>query len=83
MFFSQQSTILDDIFDPEKGWSFSTVQVPLQRGAASDGTPFYTVTVDRIDIEVFEITKWANDVNLQDKETSFISSLSLASEPYA
>lgn len=53
-----QTLILDDVFDPAKGWAFPPHQVPLSRGASSDGNPYYTITVDGIDLLVYEQSRW-------------------------
>lgn len=60
---SQQDTILDDIFDSAKGWTFSTVQVPLQRRTRPDDIPWYVASVDGIPVEVYEITRWGEGVS--------------------
>ncbi len=57
-----KTIVLDDIFDPAKGWQFPAHQVPLSRGAADDGNPYYYVTVDGIDLLVFEQTAWKDNV---------------------
>lgn len=58
MALSAPTTVLDDIFDPAKGWPFSPAQVPLQRSLAQDGNPYYVATVDGIPLEVFEQNRW-------------------------
>jgi hypothetical protein len=57
------ATVLDDIFDPAKGWPFSPAQVPLQRSTAHDGNPYYIATVDGIPLEVFEQNRWKEGVS--------------------
>jgi hypothetical protein len=46
------------IFDPAKGWEFSTNVVPLQRVTAVDGNANYIITLDGIQMRAFEQTKW-------------------------
>jgi hypothetical protein len=59
---SRSTIVLDDIFDPAKGWSFSAVQVPLQRKLHADGNPCYIVTIDEIGLSVFEQSRWKEGV---------------------
>ena len=53
---------LDDLFDPAKGWPFAAHQVPLERTAAPDGNPLYSVKVDGIVLIVFEQSRWHEDI---------------------
>ncbi len=55
---SNSTILLDDIFDPKKGWGFSVQEVPLQRASADDGNPYYLLTVDGIEIIAFEQSTW-------------------------
>ena len=64
--------VLDDLFDPAKGWPFSANQVPLIRRAAPDGNPFYTLTVDGIELQVAEKKEWAEGVVSRVAPTSLI-----------
>jgi hypothetical protein len=52
--------VLDDLFDPEKGWTFPPRQVPIERSAADDGTPTYLLRVDGYPVIVYEQTEWAD-----------------------
>ncbi|WP_350348201.1 hypothetical protein ABIQ69_16455 [Agromyces sp. G08B096] len=54
--------VLDDLFDPAKGWPFSANQVPLTRRAAPDGNPFYHLVVDGIELQVAEKKEWEDGV---------------------
>jgi hypothetical protein len=62
MFFAKKTWVLDDIFDPNKGWQYPAHQVGLHRGAANDGNPYYTLKVDGIDLLVFEQREWKSGV---------------------
>jgi hypothetical protein len=53
--------ILDDILDPKKGWPFSKTQVPIERDLTDFGTPIYKLSVDGVDVMVYEVTTWADD----------------------
>ncbi len=55
--------VLDEIFDPAKGWPFSAAEVPLQRSAAADGNSCYVATIDGIPIQVFEQNRWKEGVS--------------------
>jgi hypothetical protein len=59
---SRSTIVLDDIFDPAKGWSFSSAQVPVQRNIHASGNPWYLVTVDEIPLGVFEKSAWADGI---------------------
>jgi hypothetical protein len=59
---SKSTIVLDEIFNPAKGWQFSPDQIPLQRKISADGTPFYLVTVDDLPLTVFEQSKWREGV---------------------
>ncbi len=50
--------LLDNIFDPAKGWGYSANQVPLKRVLSSDGNVNYSVTVDEHIIMVCEQREW-------------------------
>jgi len=50
--------LLDDVFDPDKGWPFSPHKVPISRAASEDGNPYYAVSVDGVEVVVFEIRNW-------------------------
>jgi len=63
MFNSQPSTVLDEVFDPARGWTFPPTQIPLQRSIASDGSPYYIAKVDDIEMEVFEQTRWKEGIS--------------------
>jgi hypothetical protein len=54
--------VLDEIFDPAKGWPFSAAEVPLQRTETPDG-PQYLATVDGVPIRVFEQSRWKEGVS--------------------
>ena len=56
---TRTTLVLDDLFDPRKGWDFPAHQVPIERSAAHDGNPMYVLNVDGIEVVVFEVTKWA------------------------
>src|SRR5438105_4195020 len=53
-----QTLLVEDIFDPTKGWAFSPVQVPIRKVVLPGGNPNYWVTVDGIDILVAQLSKW-------------------------
>jgi hypothetical protein len=48
------TTVLDQIFDPLRGWTFTETQVPLTRSVEIDGSVCFTAFVDGIVIEVRE-----------------------------
>ncbi|GAA3557997.1 hypothetical protein GCM10022197_11630 [Microlunatus spumicola] len=62
----RKTLILDDIFDPAQGWPYPFHQVPVERGAAHDGNPYYQVRVDGVEVFVFEQTEWADSATRSD-----------------
>jgi hypothetical protein len=57
----KSTIILDDIFDPDKGWYFPNAQVPLKRKISFNGEPFYSVTIDKLRLSVIEQTPWKDE----------------------
>ena len=56
--------LLDDIFDPSKGWDSSIHQGSLQRKVSDDGSSRYTITVDGIWMVASEVTSWKGGVTV-------------------
>jgi len=54
--------LVEEIFDPEKGWNYSQNQVPVQKSSARDGNPNFTVNIDGVEILVFQLTEWEDSV---------------------
>lgn len=55
---SKSKLLVEDIFDPHTGWSFSENEVPVRSCNAEDGNPVFFVDVDGIEILVFQISEW-------------------------
>src|SRR5690349_3271641 len=51
--------VLDGIFDPGRGWNFPPSQVPIRRTADAAGIPIYLVSIDGIEVMLFEQLEWA------------------------
>ena len=66
----KRTLVLDDILDQAKGWPFSQTQVPIERFLSDDGNPMYSLTVDGVVVNAFEITRWADGSNSNIDPTS-------------
>src|SRR5262245_4755572 len=78
----KSTVVLDDIFNPAKGWAFHAHQVPLSRRSATDGNPYFLVTIDDIELLVFEQHEWKEGVTSNVPATrlvvkSFISGVNI------
>ncbi|RMF59942.1 MAG: hypothetical protein D6748_05235 [Calditrichaeota bacterium] len=60
---TRKPLLVEDIFNPDKGWAFSAREVPIETGHAHDGNPYFIVNVDGIEILVFQITEWKEGVS--------------------
>lgn len=50
----RSTVVLDDLFDVKHGWPYRAHEIPLERLAAADGTPYYLVRVDGLEVFVVE-----------------------------
>lgn len=50
--------LLDDIFDPDKGWTFPQHVVPISTILAPDGNVNYVLSLGRATVRVFEQSRW-------------------------
>ncbi|GAA1855279.1 hypothetical protein ACFFOM_20605 [Microlunatus capsulatus] len=66
----RKTLILDDIFDATLGWPYPIHQVPLERLAAPDGSPYYQLRVDGVNVFVIEQTEWADENRRSDISAS-------------
>lgn len=57
----RSTLVLEDLFDVNHGWPYPAHQVPVERLAAADGTPYYLLSVDGLEVFVVEQTDWLDE----------------------